>query len=144
VEVFEDELRDLVYVDLGLEVLAAGLIAGLIALSGPLPSLLLAPDDVADLRVAVALRDVLLLAIVEPELVLVELADRNLHAALAIRQDERFVGDDRPEVLLDRLADALLVAILVDLPFALKAPVVAMNRHKRLLVASCWLLVIGG
>src|SRR5262249_43730056 len=129
VEGLEDELRQLVELHLGLEVLPAWLVARLLSAPRPLALPLLAADHVAVLRVALALRDVPLLAVVEAELVLVERADRHLHLPLAVRHDDRLVRDDRAEVLLDRVADTLAVALLVDLPLSLEAPVVALYAH---------------
>src|SRR5207249_1312976 len=129
VQVLEDEAGDLIDLDVNLEVLGPRLVARAVTLAGALAPLTLAAEDVADFRGSVALRDVLLLAIVVAELVLLERADRHLDAPFAIREDDRLVRDDRAEVLLDRLADTLLVPLLVDLPLALEAPVVALNTH---------------
>ena len=63
--------------------------------------------------------DVFLFAVIEAKLVFVERADRDFDGALAVGKDDRLVRDDRTEVLLDRFADAFLVAILIDLAFAL-------------------------
>ena len=119
VKVFEDELGDLVYVYFGLVVILARLIARARALPGPL-SLTLASYYVADFGVAVSGGDVLFLAIVKTKLVLVKRADRHFDNPLAVGEDDRLVGDDRAEVLFYRLADSLLMAILIDLTFALK------------------------
>jgi hypothetical protein len=119
VKVFEYELGDLVYVYLGLVVFLARLIARARALPGPL-SLTLASYYVADFGVAVSGGDVLFLSIVKTKLVLVKRADRNFDNPLAVGEDDRLVGDYRAEVLFYRLADSLLMPILIDLTFALK------------------------
>jgi len=85
------------------------------------------PDHVADVGVSIAGANMLLLAVVESKLVFIKLAKRDLNNALAVGEDDRLVGYDRAKVLLDRVADSLLVTILVDLPFALERPIVSLN-----------------
>src|SRR6185295_12037693 len=82
-QVFKDQLRDLVYVNFGLVILLARLVAAL-PLPAPLPLLPFAGNHVADLGVAVARPDVFLLAVIEPELVFVERADRHFNQTLAV------------------------------------------------------------
>src|SRR6266478_8256629 len=124
-QVFENQLCDLVYVDFGFVVFLSGLIAGAMAPSRPGSRDSLVPDYVPDFGVAVPCSDVLLLAIVEPELVFIERANWNFDYALAVGEDDGFIGDDRPEVLLDRVAHTFFVAVLIDLTFALKRPIVS-------------------
>ena len=78
------------------------------------------PDHVADVGVSIAGANMLLLAVVEAELVFIKRANGDLNNALAVGEDDRLVGHDRAEVLLDRITDSFLVTILVDLPFALE------------------------
>ena len=122
---------------LGLVVLGAGLLPrGPRAAPRPLARLPLARDDVADARLAVAGADVLLLAVVEAELVLVERADGDFDRAAPVREDDRLVRDDGAEVLADGVLDALLVPLLVDDALALQRPVVALDRPGDLRVIS--------
>jgi hypothetical protein len=81
--------------------------------------LALAPEDIAHARLAVALPDVLSLAIIEAKLILVERTNRHFDGTLAVRQNNRFIRDDGAEVLLNRLFDALFMAVLVDDAFTL-------------------------
>src|SRR5262245_17698788 len=71
----------------------------------------------------------LFLSVIESELVFVERADRDLDHAPAIREYDRLIRDDRAQVFLNSLADPLAVAFLVYLAFALKRPVISLNRH---------------
>src|SRR5205085_7441380 len=129
----EDGIRDLTVT--GVQTCALPiLVFRAFALSGgasalPLALLTLAPEHIADARLTVALSDVFALAIVVAKLVFVERADRHFDAALAVREDDRLVRDNRAEVLADRLFDALLVPFLIDDAFALQRPIVALNRH---------------
>src|SRR5215468_6046958 len=123
-EVFEDQRGDLVNVYLGLVIILARAVPGL---TGGLPLLVLAPDDVANLGGAVALADVFALAVIEAEFVLVERAHRHLDRPAAVREDDRLVRDDRAEILFDRFFDALLVAFLVNDAFSLERPIVALD-----------------
>src|SRR5215212_8926979 len=68
---------------------------------------------------------------IESKLVLVERFDRNFNGAFSVGQDDGFVGNYRTKILADRFFDTILVALLIDDAFALKRPVVALNRHKR-------------
>src|SRR5205085_200206 len=117
-----------VYVDLGFVVFRPTALTGRPrALSFAL--LTLASDHVAHTRLTVALSNVFAFAIIVAKFVFVERTDRDFDAALAVRQDDRLVRDNRTEVLADRLFDALLVPLLIDDAFALQRPIVALNRH---------------
>ena len=131
-EVFEDERGEFVYVDFGFVVVSARVLsggAGAAALSLSLSLRLLARQHVAHARLAVALSHVFALAIIEAKLVLVERTNGNFHAALAVGQNDRFVGDDGAEVFADRIFDALLVPLLINDALALQRPIVALYRH---------------
>src|SRR5262249_43244254 len=123
-EVFEDQRGDLVDVYLGLVIILARAVSGL---TGGGALLVLAADDVAHLGISVALADVFALAVIEAEFVLVERAHRHLDRPAAVREDDRFVRDDRAEILFDRFFDALLVAFLVNDAFLLERPIVALD-----------------
>src|SRR5207302_6904694 len=105
------------------------LIARALSAAGSLAGDSLVPDHIADVCVTITGADVFFLAVVEPELIFVQRANWNFDYAFAIREDDRFIGNDRAKVLLDRVADPLLVAVLVDLTFTLKRPVVSLNGH---------------
>ena len=126
IQVLEDHRRDLVDVHLGFVIILPRTVAGL---SGALPLSLLifTRDHIADFGVAIALPDVFALAVIESELVFVQRAHRHFDLLPPVRQDDRFVRDDRAEIFADRFLDALFVAILVDDAFALKRPVVALD-----------------
>src|SRR5205085_257195 len=95
------------------------------------PLLALAPDHVAHARPPVALAHVFALAMIETKLIFVERTDRHFYAALAVRQNDRLVRDNRAEILADRLFDALLVPLLIDDAFALQRPIVALYGHRK-------------
>ena len=57
--------------------------------------------------------------IVETKLVFVERFDRNFNGALAVGEDDGFVGDNRAEVFADRFLYTILVALLIDDALAL-------------------------
>ena len=127
VEILENQLCNFVYVDFSFVVLLTGLIAPARSLTWSLPGLAFVPDDIANLGIAVAGAYVLLFAVVKPELVFIKRANRDLNNALAVREDDRLVGDDRAQILLDRISNSLFVAILIDLTFALERPIVSLN-----------------
>src|SRR4029079_14625994 len=81
VKVFKNELRDLVYVDLGFVIFLARLIARTGPLSRPLTRLAFARDHVSHFALAVAGADMLSLAVVVSKLVFVEGADGNFDDA---------------------------------------------------------------
>src|SRR5205085_11177591 len=132
-QVLEDERGQLVNVHLRLVVVRAQVLAGG-PRAAPLTGLPLARDNVADAGLAVALPDVLALPVVEAELVLVERADGDFDAALAVRKNDRLVRDNRAEVLADGVLHALLVPLLVNDALALQRPVVALDRPRNLRV----------
>ena len=119
VQVFKNQFGNLVNINFGFVVLLPRLVARALPCADARARLAFAPDHVANLRLAVAGADVFLLAVIEAELVLVERTDRHFDAALAVGKNDRFVRDDGAEILLDGVAHALLVALLIDLPFAL-------------------------
>src|SRR6185503_12624703 len=80
----------------------------------------LTSDYITDASFAIALANVLCLLVIETELVFVESFDGNFDGALAVREDDGFVRDDRSEVLADSFLYAILVALLIDDALALK------------------------
>jgi hypothetical protein len=70
------------------------------------------------------------LLIVEPKLVFVECFDWDFDGALAVGEDDGFVGDDRAEVFANGFLDAVLVAFLIYNAFALQRPVISLDCHK--------------
>jgi hypothetical protein len=57
---------------------------------------------------------------IKAKLVFVESFDRDFDGALAVREDDGFVRDDRSEVLADCFLYAILVTLLIDDALALK------------------------
>src|SRR2546422_211286 len=100
-EVLEHDVDQLLQRDVGLVVVAAGLVAGpVLALAG----LLRLADHLPGLRLAVSLADAGGVVAVD-ELVLADAADGDLDDLLAVLPDDRLLRDDVRDVLADRLAD---------------------------------------
>ena len=118
-QIFKNQRGNLVDVDFRFVVFGAGFLTGW-SRTRALTGLTFAGNYVAHARLAIALSDVFVLAIVETKLVFIERAHRHSDRALAIREDDRFIRNDRTEVLADRFLDALFVALLVDDAFALQ------------------------
>ncbi len=105
-QVLEHNVDQLFQRDVGLVVVAAGLVAGLVlALAG----LLRLADHLPGLRLAVPLADTGGVLAVD-ELVLADAADGDLDDLLAVLPDDRLLRDDVRDVLADRLADLEPVA----------------------------------
>src|SRR6184192_1502006 len=105
-EVLEHDVDQLFQRDVGLVVVASGLVAGLVlALAG----MLRLADHLPGLRLAVPLADAGGVLAVD-ELVLADAADGDLDDLLAVLPDDRLLRDDVLDVLADRLADLQTVA----------------------------------
>src|SRR3989454_5037141 len=105
-QVLEHNVDQLLQRDVGLVVVTAGLVPGLVlALAG----LLGLADHLAGLRLAVPLADARGVLAVD-ELVLADAADGDLDDLLAVLPDDRLLRDDVRDVLADRLADLQTVA----------------------------------
>src|SRR5213593_1283626 len=105
-QVLEHDVDQLLQGDVGLVVVAAGLVAGLVlALAG----LLRPADHLPGLRLAVPLADTGGVLAID-ELVLADAADGDLDDLLAVLPDDRLLRDDVRDVLADRLADLEPVA----------------------------------
>src|SRR5207248_1391022 len=98
-EILKEQRGQLVDRDLGLVVVDPRLIARLLALAGP-PAIALAllAQDVAHLRLALALASVVLAPSIEPEAGQIERSDRHLDDLLAVRGDDRLLADDLAKV----------------------------------------------
>src|SRR5262249_2262317 len=134
-QVLEDEFSDLVDVYFGFVVFLTRLVACALPLSGPLTRLAVTPDHIADFGISVAAADVFLFSIVEPKLIFIERTDRNFYDSFPIGEDDRFIRDDRAEILLYCLAHTVFVSILIDLTLALQRPIVSLYGHTASLVA---------
>src|SRR5213593_1248364 len=105
-QVLEHNVDQLLQRDVGLVVVAAGLVPGLVlALAG----LLGLADHLPGLRLAVPLADAGGVLAID-ELVLADAADGDLDDLLAVLPDDRLLRDDVRDVLADRLADLEPVA----------------------------------
>src|SRR6185369_2622166 len=100
VQILEDEPGDLINIYFGFVVFLTGLVAGALPLPRALAGLSVTPDHIADFRIPIAAADVFLLSIVESKLIFIKREDWNFYDSFSIGEDDRFVGDDRTEILL--------------------------------------------
>ena len=104
-EILEHDLDQFLERDVGLVVIDAGAVAGvLVALAGAVFAGL--ADDLAGARVAVALRRAGRV-VAENKAVFLDPAQRNLDHAVFVFADDRFFGDDVGDILADRFANFL-------------------------------------
>jgi hypothetical protein len=127
-QVLEDQRRQLVDADLGFVVVDAGLLASALALAWPTLRVAGPADHVADLRATLALADMLLLAVVVAEAILVERADRHPDDLLPVRGDDRLLADDAVQITADRLLDLSIMAGLIGRALAVQRPVLPRDR----------------
>ena len=106
-EVLEHDVDQLFERDVGLVVVGAGLIAGLVLAA--LPLALHLADDLAVLRLAGPLADPGGVVAVD-EAVLADAADRDLDDLVAVLPDDRLFRDDVGDVVADRLPHLQAVA----------------------------------
>ena len=107
-EILEHDLDQFLERDVGLVIIDAGAVAGL-AVALALAVLAGLADDLAGLRVAVALADAGRIVAVD-EAVFLDPAQRNLDDAVLVFADDRFFGDDVGDIFADRFADFLAMA----------------------------------
>jgi hypothetical protein len=117
-EIFKDQLGEVIDRDFCFVEVPTRRVANLLAL----PALLAraVSDHIAHLGVAVTLADLVALVRVEAEAILLKAANRDFDQSFAVGGDDRFLGDDLRQVLLDRLFDLLVVPCLVLGPFRLR------------------------
>ncbi len=91
-QIFKNECSQFVYIDFGLVILGSAAVARL-AVSASLPLTLLAfsSDDIAHLRFAISLPDVLAFAMIVAEFVFIKRANRHLNGSLSVGKDDRFI-----------------------------------------------------
>jgi len=77
-------------------------------------------NDIANLALAISLTSMLLATGIVAEFIFIEGANGNAHHFLAVRENDALFADYITQIFLDRLADLLLVALLVDLPFTVQ------------------------
>src|SRR5208282_1159110 len=107
-QVLEHDFDQLLERDVGLVIIDAGAVAGLVvALAGA--ALADFADHLAGARVAVALADAGGV-LAEDKAVFLDPAQRDLDYAVAVFADDRFLGDDVGDIFADRFADFLPMA----------------------------------
>src|SRR5262249_6298997 len=102
-----------------------------------------ARDDVAYFGLTIAGAYMPFLPVVKPELVFVQGANRDFNQPFPVGQYNRFIGDNRAQVFLYRVAHSLAMTLLVDLSLSLQRPVISLNCHRPFRTFSDNLKLIG-